>query len=669
MYTTTTRPRSASHLDMVLVDTGVSSAARTYLWMTDSNACGDLPHPRPAAHQPTAPREVGYCGRNGKESAMAFVEVSSHHSPGVISEKHVKQESGWPDRDSNPGPLECDSSESFTSHLACSPPTNAKLVQFPAGSSDFRMWESRRTMSLVDGFSRGSPVSHTRSFQRCCILVSITLIGYQDFAVKSRPKLFTHIAPTYLAHGICTSKLKAHETLFWVYGVEALSHHYDSCFPTGSTRQRDFSAYSLLGATVAERLACSPPTKAIRVQSTAGSIAGFRVWESCRTMPLFGGFSRGSPVSPALSSRRCSIRASIPLIGSQDLDERAAQISSLIPLLTTLPPPLIIPCWPSIYLNSDTALSCAVPHRALRTARAVESVASRLERLVVVLILFPSHPCSTCPFRYPMHPDSTACSRPPSHKLARILPLVRGVILAVGTANRLFGAPTRSCTDNHRCTAAFLASLHCLRFAHASYYTRNGTRGQVKRHDGNTASLACRSDETLELRLTLVGGLSRGSPVSPTLSFRHRSILTSITLIGSQDLNVKSCPNLFTHSFAICVKKRQFGLCRVVLSVPPPHTPPRDLDTTHGWFVLWTLCRGGGGAASRPGQEMRNMICDWRAGAMPSQHRPLPITSALKAPAPAITRPARLWANSRLARKHLANPITARCGATAEAED
>ncbi|KAJ8887803.1 hypothetical protein PR048_014021 [Dryococelus australis] len=38
--------------------------------------------------------------------------------------------------------------------------------------------------------------------------------------------------------------------------------------------------------------------------------------------------------------------------------------------------------------------------------------------------------------------------------------------------------------------------------------------------------------------MTLVGGFSRGSLVCPTLSFRRRSTLTSITLIGSQDLDV-----------------------------------------------------------------------------------------------------------------------------------
>ncbi|KAJ8873476.1 hypothetical protein PR048_024294 [Dryococelus australis] len=72
------------------------------------------------------------------------------------------------------------------------------------------------------------------------------------------------------------------------------------------------------GAAVAERLACSPPTKANRVQSPAVS-PDFRMWKSCRTMPSVSGFSRGSPVSSALSFRRCSILTSITLTGSQNI--------------------------------------------------------------------------------------------------------------------------------------------------------------------------------------------------------------------------------------------------------------------------------------------------------------------------------------------------------------
>ncbi|KAJ8876827.1 hypothetical protein PR048_021274 [Dryococelus australis] len=52
-----------------------------------------------------------------------------------------------------------------------------------------------------------------------------------------------------------------------------------------------------LRATVAERLVCSPPTKAIRVHPARINL-DFRMWESCRTMPLVSGFSRGSPASP-----------------------------------------------------------------------------------------------------------------------------------------------------------------------------------------------------------------------------------------------------------------------------------------------------------------------------------------------------------------------------------
>ncbi|KAJ8891255.1 hypothetical protein PR048_010771 [Dryococelus australis] len=53
----------------------------------------------------------------------------------------------------------------------------------------------------------------------------------------------------------------------------------------------------------------------------ATSLPDFRTRESCRTIPLVGGeFSRGSPISPALVFRRCSILASLyPLSGLTDL--------------------------------------------------------------------------------------------------------------------------------------------------------------------------------------------------------------------------------------------------------------------------------------------------------------------------------------------------------------
>ncbi|KAJ8897567.1 hypothetical protein PR048_002916 [Dryococelus australis] len=75
-----------------------------------------------------------------------------------------------------------------------------------------------------------------------------------------------------------------------------LNCHYCYCFTSNQ-----------LGAEVAERLACSPPTKPNRAQSPAGSLPDFCTWESFPTMSLVGGFFRASPVSPALSFGRCSI--------------------------------------------------------------------------------------------------------------------------------------------------------------------------------------------------------------------------------------------------------------------------------------------------------------------------------------------------------------------------
>ncbi|KAJ8866336.1 hypothetical protein PR048_032179 [Dryococelus australis] len=49
------------------------------------------------------------------------------------------------------------------------------------------------------------------------------------------------------------------------------------------------------------------------------SLLDFRTWESCRTMPLASGFSRGSPVSPALAFRCCSTPTSVNLRRSQEL--------------------------------------------------------------------------------------------------------------------------------------------------------------------------------------------------------------------------------------------------------------------------------------------------------------------------------------------------------------
>ncbi|KAJ8866396.1 hypothetical protein PR048_032239 [Dryococelus australis] len=79
-------------------------------------------------------------------------------------------------------------------------------------------------------------------------------------------------------------------------------------------------------AAVVERLDCAPPTKANRARSPAGSLLNFRNWEPCRTMPLVGGVSRGSPVSPLpLRSDAVPLSPRFTLIGSQYLVVKSRQ--------------------------------------------------------------------------------------------------------------------------------------------------------------------------------------------------------------------------------------------------------------------------------------------------------------------------------------------------------
>ncbi|KAJ8891730.1 hypothetical protein PR048_004265 [Dryococelus australis] len=81
-------------------------------------------------------------------------------------------------------------------------------------------------------------------------------------------------------------------------------------------------------AVVTDRLACSPPTKANRTLSPAGLLPDFREWESCRTLPLVGGFSRRSRVSASFHSSASPYNAS-PSSALKTAILRSAQISSL----------------------------------------------------------------------------------------------------------------------------------------------------------------------------------------------------------------------------------------------------------------------------------------------------------------------------------------------------
>ncbi|KAJ8894984.1 hypothetical protein PR048_000292 [Dryococelus australis] len=129
-------------------------------------------------------------------------------------------------------------------------------------SSALKTWQ-------VTGFLGISRFPPTPSFRLRFIFTSITLIGSQDLAVKSRRNLFT-------LHS-------THDPL---------------------------------------RLFLSKMGN--RVRFPAETVADFRKLESCRTMPLVGGFSRGFPVSTGPPFRPCSILTLLryALTGYQDLDDK-----------------------------------------------------------------------------------------------------------------------------------------------------------------------------------------------------------------------------------------------------------------------------------------------------------------------------------------------------------
>ncbi|KAJ8874050.1 hypothetical protein PR048_024890 [Dryococelus australis] len=81
----------------------------------------------------------------------------------------------------------------------------------------------------------------------------------------------------------------------------------------GNMRSRCYFTSLQCGAAVAQWLGRSPPTMATRVRYPAGSSPDCRMWESCWTMPLARGFSRGTPLPrPCILAPlhpRCSIHA------------------------------------------------------------------------------------------------------------------------------------------------------------------------------------------------------------------------------------------------------------------------------------------------------------------------------------------------------------------------
>ncbi|KAJ8880331.1 hypothetical protein PR048_016798, partial [Dryococelus australis] len=78
--------------------------------------------------------------------------------------------------------------------------------RLPPRRTGFNSRPGHRTMPLVGGFPRGSPVSPAPSCWRCSMFTSITLIGCQDLSVRSHPNLFTHSRTCKPAHNVAAAQ-------------------------------------------------------------------------------------------------------------------------------------------------------------------------------------------------------------------------------------------------------------------------------------------------------------------------------------------------------------------------------------------------------------------------------------------------------------------------------
>ncbi|KAJ8889878.1 hypothetical protein PR048_009383 [Dryococelus australis] len=211
----------------------------------------------------------------------------------------------------------------FTNDLI-KPPTKANRVQSQAGSPDFRKWESCRTIPLVGGFSRGSPVSPSPSFMRRSMFTSIAFIGSQDLAMKlSQQRRFPD-------SGYPLQSLLRPLQHKRRYSHRSFSRRYETTNQPAAPPTDNLPHHAIANqtqvpfeATVAELLACSPPTKT--GFSHVGVVPGDAVdWR------VFSGISRfPHPSIPTL----LHIHLNHPTSALKTSMLRAVQISSLTSLV------------------------------------------------------------------------------------------------------------------------------------------------------------------------------------------------------------------------------------------------------------------------------------------------------------------------------------------------
>ncbi|KAJ8872148.1 hypothetical protein PR048_025750 [Dryococelus australis] len=299
-----------------------------------------------------------------------------------------------------------------------------------------------------------------------------------------------------------------------------------------------------VGAAVDERLACSPPTKAIRVNSPGGSLQifvfGNRVGR-CRWSACFLG---DLPFPPPFNYSAAPYFTSTTLIGSQDLDyfiKRIERGGAVVIHWTriredpdSIPGPailiLVFHCFPKCWVTppgepavkrecSRVDSRCRLMTRAGRLSVCVSGVEVGSGRVSCLLCYPPRH--VTCSLPLPFFTSSLPPSR---HSHATTLPPAR---LSPRRAGPLpYFRKWESCRTMTLAGEFSRGSPVCPVLA---FRTSSSTL-----HSPQPRRIFARGNRAGRCRW--FGGSSRGSPVPPTPLFLLCSMLTSITFIGSQDL-------------------------------------------------------------------------------------------------------------------------------------
>ncbi|KAJ8893076.1 hypothetical protein PR048_005659 [Dryococelus australis] len=230
--------------------------------------------------------------------------------------------------------------------------------------------ESCRTMPLVGGFSRGSPVSRAPAFWRCSIITSFALIGSQDLDVKRRSNLSTELnsTPHQRFHQV-TSLLRASAfydsgTVFRVLkaGVGILLY-LDVSWLTNQPTRRNFATDALPQPTRVKRggngsaLECKdggngrPPRKPADQRHRAARFPHVEIWGDSagnRTrLALVGGMNSNQNTTVALISRALWL----PYLAKTQHDENIARqsknllVAAKIYSISVAVSPLSPPCF------------------------------------------------------------------------------------------------------------------------------------------------------------------------------------------------------------------------------------------------------------------------------------------------------------------------------------